>query len=332
MSLLRTRRAAVLSLVAAVLLVLAAVLAAGGCGVDKESVTTTTASGARMSPTTAAPATTVPGAASAGSDEGTPPAHSSAESIDPTVAGTLGALEAVAGQKIISDVQLEIEVERGKFQTVFDQAMMLAGRYGGYLLSSNSYSTAGNEGEDDGMRSGTVTIRVPVGSFAAAVSDATKLGILKKQTLSTQDVTEEYVDLEARIKNKEAHVDSLLSLLGKAVTVDDILRVQSVLSSAQQELEQLKGRLRFLEEHTSFATITMTIYEQGTEPLAATSWGVGSAFKDALHYLVRVFNGIIRALGVLVPTLIVLAIIGCIVYLVVRAVHRRNARREEARR
>lgn len=285
-----------------------------------------------MSPTTAAPATTVPGAASAGSDEGTPPAHSSAESIDPTVAGTLGALEAVAGQKIISDVQLEIEVERGKFQTVFDQAMMLAGRYGGYLLSSNSYSTAGNEGEDDGMRSGTVTIRVPVGSFAAAVSDATKLGILKKQTLSTQDVTEEYVDLEARIKNKEAHVDSLLSLLGKAVTVDDILRVQSVLSSAQQELEQLKGRLRFLEEHTSFATITMTIYEQGTEPLAATSWGVGSAFKDALHYLVRVFNGIIRALGVLVPTLIVLAIIGCIVYLVVRAVHRRNARREEARR
>ncbi|MCE5254683.1 MAG: DUF4349 domain-containing protein [Actinomycetia bacterium] len=307
----------------------AAVVGAAGCaGIGESEVTTTTAAMAsRASATTAGPATTTTwvegdygeedGAAVPGSSSGVYPG--------PAAGGTLTAAAAAAGQKIISDAQLEIEVETGRFQAVFDQAVLLADRYGGYLVSSTSYAS----GEDGSMKSGTVAIRVPSTSFAQALSDAAKLGTLKNESLSTQDVTEEYVDLEARIKNAEAYVASLTALLGKAETIDDSLQVQSVLSRAQEELEALKGRMRYLEEHTSYSTITMSIYEAGVEFASDEGWGVVAALEDGLHNLVKAFNAIIRGLGVLVPVLVVLAIIA---YLVYRAWRVSVRRRREAER
>ena len=177
-----------------------------------------------------------------------------------------------------------------------------------------------------------MAIRVPSKSFTQALRDAGKLGTLKNQSLSTQDVTEEYVDLEARIKNSEANVDSLVALLGKAKTVDEILQVQSVLTSAQQDLEPSKGRMRYLEEHTSYSTITMSIYEVGVEVVGSEEWGVITAFKDGAPQPGEgVQRDHPRALGVLIPVLVVLAIIAYIVYLIVRAVARRNRAREQAR-
>lgn len=310
---------------------LAALVGFAGCGAEESEVTTTAAGSYR---TTAAPATTTAGMTStpAGAvypedGDAAPDYHSSNLGIDQAMAAPLTGLEGTSGQKIISDAQLEIEVERGKFQTVFDQARLLADRYGGYLVSSSAYAS----GEEDSLKSGTVAVRVPSASFNQALGDAGKLGTLKQQSLSTQDVTEEYVDLEARIKNAEANVNSLVALLEKAKTVDEILYVRSVLTDAQGELEQLKGRLRYLDEHTSFSTITMTIYETGVEVVGSTEWGVKQAFKDGLHYIVKVFNGIIRGLGVLIPILIVLAIIAYIVYRIWRSVTRRNREREQAR-
>jgi hypothetical protein len=239
----------------------------------------------------------------------------------------LTTLEGTSGQKVIADAALDIQVEKGKFQTAFEQARLLADRYGGYLVSSESYAS----GEEDSMQSGTVAIRVPSQSLNQALNDAAKLGTLKSQQIRTQDVTEEYVDLQARITNSQANVNSLLALLAKAKTVDDTLQVQQVLTYAQQELEQLKGRQRFLDEHTSFSTLTMTIHEAGVEVKTAATWGTGSAFRKALHNLVDAINAIIRGLGVLIPVLIVLAIIGYIVYRIWRTAARRNRQREQAR-
>jgi len=309
---------------------LATLVGFAGCGAEESEVSTTAGSYR----TTAAPATTTAGMTStpAGAvypEEGdaAPDHYSSSLGIDQAMAAPLTGLEGTSGQKIISDAQLEIEVEQGRFQTVFDQARLLADRYGGYLVSSSAYAS----GEEDSLKSGTVAVRVPSASFNQALGDAGKLGTLKQQSLSTQDVTEEYVDLEARIKNAEANVNSLVALLEKAKTVDEILYVRSVLTDAQGELEQLKGRLRYLDEHTSFSTITMTIYETGVEVVGSTEWGVKQAFKDGLHYIVKVFNGIVRGLGVLIPILIVLAIIAYIVYRIWRSVTRRNREREQAR-
>ncbi len=116
-------------------------------------------------------------------------------------------------------------------------------------------------------------------------------------------------------------MEHLFALLDMAKTIDEIVHVRSIITSAQEELETLKGRMRYLEEHTSFSTISVTIYEAGVEeevvPVVEEekeSWGFVAALEDALRYLVKVFNGIIRGLGVLIPVLVVLAIIGYIVY------------------
>lgn len=318
---------------ATLVLVGTAALGVAGCGGEDEATTTGYDGRPSATPTTAAPAVSTTWAASettapGGYYDGDSPAYDpSYAGSDQALAASLNAIEAASGQKIIGDAQLEIEVEQGKFQTVFNQAMGLAGRYAGYLVSSNAYAT----GEEDSMRSGSVSIRVPSKSFNEALLDAGKLGTPKKQSLSTQDVTEEYVDLQARIKNSEANVASLLELLGKAKTVDEILYVRTVLNSAQQELESLKGRMRYLEEHTSYSTITMNIYEVGVEVVDEESWGFVAALKDGARNLVKAFNAIVRALGIIIPVLIVVGIIAYIVYLIIRAIARRNRAREEAR-
>jgi Tfp pilus assembly protein PilE len=319
----RSHKGSVFSVAILALLGLAALVGFTGCGAERADVSITAA---RPYETTAAPATTTAGASFGEEVDAVNEEYLSSRYTDRASAAALTVSEGASRQKIISDAQLEIEVEQGRFQTVFDQARLFADRYGGYLVSSSAYAS----GEEDSLKSGTVAIRVPSTSFNQALGDAGKLGTLKKQSLSTQDVTEEYVDLEARIKNSEANVNSLVALLEKAKTVDEILYVRSVLTDAQGELEQLKGRLRYLDERTSFSTITMSIYETGAVVVGSTVWGVKEAFKDGLHYIVRVFNGIVRGLGALIPILIVLAIVAYIVYRVWRSVVRRSRERKQA--
>jgi len=232
----------------------------------------------------------------------------------------LSVLQAGADQKIMANAELDIQVEAGEFQAAFDKALLLADRYGGYVLSSNSYAS----GEEDSIKSGAIAIRVPANVFAKALSDAAKLGELKRQNVWTEDVSAEYVDLQARIVNQQAYVNSILALLAKAKTVQEILTVQQTLTYAQQELEQLKGRMRYLDEHTAFSTLTLSIYETGVEATPPSEWGFGEALKDAVHNLVDAFSAVVRGLGWIVPILVILGIIGVVVYLLVRAATRKR--------
>lgn len=328
----RSRSSLIAVSVVVLIVVLAAAAGVSGCGAENE--VTTTAAGATRTTAAATATTAAPAPAyDRGDGEGAPVqvagsgySEESAASAT-TPGGALAALEGTSGQKVISDALVEIEVEAGKFEAVFDQALLLADRYGGYLVSSASYAAA----EGSGMRSGSIAIRVPATSFTKALADAGKLGVVKNRQVQTQDVTEEYVDLQARIANSDAHVKALLALLAKAKTVDDILQVQQVLTSAQQQLEELKGRLRYLDEHTSYSTLTMSIYEAGVILTASTGeWGFTQALKDAVRNLVQAVNAIVRGLGVVVPILVILAIIAYIVYRIWRAAARRR-REEEAR-
>jgi hypothetical protein len=299
-----------------VILGLVVIVGLGGCG-GAERTSTTYGGDDNMgftATTTAASETTVGQAGSDGGGQLAP--GSSAQPNVSTLAGE-------SGQKIIGDAVLDIEVASGGFQTAFTNAALLSDRYGGYMVASQSSAS----GEDGRIDAGTVAVRVPVASFSAAIADADKLGTLKNQQIKTQDVTEEYVDLQARIINSQAKLDTFRKLFDKATTINDIVNVQQVLTAAQDELEQLKGRERFLKEHTSFSTLTINIREAGVETTVATtepSWGVGKAFGDAAHNFVKAMNAIIRALGIVVPVLVVLAIIAYLVYWG----WRRNARKK----
>ena len=306
-------------------LALAAALGIGGCAASKsndEGLSPNTTYAGVM--TTAGATTTIVQPGEAGRDETSGVASLTGSGGEFT--GALTALERASSEKVISDAQLEIEVETGKFQSAFDQTLLLAGRYGGYVVGSGSQAS----GEEGTMQSGTIAVRVPAVSFSRALSDAAKLGEVKNRQVRTQGVTEEYVDLQARITNSQAHVRALLDLLARAKTVDEILQVQQVLAQAQQQLEELQGRLRYLDEHTSYSTITMAIYETGVVVTPPGEWGITKAFKDALHNLVGAVNAIVRGLGVLIPVLVVLGIIAYVVYRIWRGAVRRRRERPAA--
>jgi hypothetical protein len=322
----RTHKGWIVAGAVALVLGLAGVVGAGGCG-GSESFTETTFADSLGRDTGVADTGSVLSGEAVDESAASAPEANAAGGIDQSAGGTLAALQAGSDQKIIADATLDIEIETGKFQTAFNQALLLADRYGGYIVSSNSTAS----GEENTMKSGTVVVRVPASSFSKAMSDAGKLGEVKNQNIQTQDVTEEYVDLGARITNQQAYVNTMLALLAKAKTVDEILQVQQTLTYAQQELEQLRGRMRFLEDRTSYSTLTMNVYETGSEVSSPGEWGFVQALKDALHNLVNAFSAIVRGLGWLIPLALILGIIAYIVYVIVRAATRRSRERAQNR-
>jgi hypothetical protein len=320
---LRARRFWLAAAATVLILGSAGLVGAGGCGSDSTAEDGEGKFTGGVATTVASPPSADGGFGQEGWDE--------ASTVPTTIwaggtgSGSLTALERRAAQKVITNAQLEIEVESGQFQSVFEQALLLADRYGGYIISSSA-SASGEEGT---MQSGVIALRVPAISFDQALADASRLGTLKNRQIQTQDVTEEYVDLQARITNAEAQVKALRELLVQAKTVDEVLQVQQYLAVAQGDLESLRGRLSYLQEHTSFSTLALTIYESGVTVTPAGEWGIVRAFEDALRNLVDAVNAIIRGLGVLIPVVIVLAIIAAIVYLIWRRFSRRR-RREQA--
>ena len=206
------------------------------------------------------------------------------------------------GRKVISNAEMQVEVAEGEFTTVFARLTELPLRFGGYLVSSETSAAE----ERDAPRSGTVSLRIPSERLPEVLAAAGGLGEVKAQSVSTQDVTEEFVDIESRLKNARAQEQSLRELLARATKVEEILQVRNVLSSIQMEIEQLEGRLRYLEEHADFATLTVYAFEPGVQVALTRDWGFLRALEQAGLAFVNTINGIIVFAGGFLP----LAILG----------------------
>ena len=130
-----------------------------------------------------------------------------------------------------------------------DRITKLAEGFGGYVVSSKRWE----EGE---RLAGAITIRVPAEDFDAVMRALHELAVdVTSEDTSTKDVTEEYVDLSAKLQNLEATEEQLLRLMEKAETVEDILNVQRELSKTRGEIEQTKGRMQYLERTSATSLI-----------------------------------------------------------------------------
>jgi hypothetical protein len=130
-----------------------------------------------------------------------------------------------------------------------DEIIQLAEGHGGYVVSSRSWR------ERERLR-GTITVRVPAGDFDGAMRTLGEMAVeVTSQSTSSQDVTEEYVDLSAELKNLEATEAQLLKLMEKAEKVEDILAIQKELSRTQGNIERTKGRMQYLERTSETSLI-----------------------------------------------------------------------------
>jgi len=219
------------------------------------------------------------------------------------------------GPNIVKTGELQIRVHRGTFVEQFQKAIAIAERYGGYVQTS---STSGTK-----VRSGTMVMRVPADKFALAVGDLRLLGTVLYQEVAGVDVTAQFVDLAARLKNAEAQEASLRKLLAAAPTVDATLRVNRVLSDTELKIEELQGQLRVLQNRADLGTIHLAISEEGAEVVAPPTDQVKNppitkAFRQGVAGFLGVVFSVIVGLGYLLPVIVV----ALVAWLVVRRVRR----------
>ena len=229
----------------------------------------------------------------------------------------------VAGdRKVIKSAYIELEIEVGKFESTMFGLTNLAEQNGGFISNSQSYSDS-----EGNLTSGSVTIRIPSNKYNSILNKVKEMGTVKSTSSSGQDVTQEYTDLESRLRNYEVQEEVLLDLMKESKKVSDSLEVQRELSLVQEQIEIIKGRMQYLDDVVSFSTIDVYFHEP--EPIADAGWGFVEALKRGLRGAVRVFNWLVLAIIVTAPLWILIGTILIIVWRVIRARKRRIARKEQ---
>ncbi len=173
-------------------------------------------------------------------------------------------------------------------QEALGQVSALAGELKGYVVTSSSRY------EGDRLFA-TVTIKVPATSFDDALARLRKIASkVDSENTSGQDVTEEYTDLTAQLKNLEATEAQLLKFLDRTQNVDEALKVYRELTNIRGQIERIKGRMNYLEKSAAMSTITVNIRPQPKdEPIVKEEgWQPLRVMRDALRALVSALEGI----------------------------------------
>jgi hypothetical protein len=146
--------------------------------------------------------------------------------------------------------------------TVSDQVQRIALGLGGDILS------LAQSGSGD-SRSATLQIRVPQGRFNDALRQIRDIGDVEvvSSNIDGKDVTDQFVDLQARLKAKQDEEQRYLALLARADKIDDILKIDSVLSQVRTQIEQLTGQVNSIKARTTFSTITVQVSPVAPQPL-----------------------------------------------------------------
>jgi hypothetical protein len=225
-------------------------------------------------------------------------------------------------RKFIYDARIDLVVD--SLNGLAASLMDLVKRHGGFLAESDLASQVSTQ------RTATWRVRVPVDRFDDFVRGVSKLGEVRTSHLGSQDVTEEYFDLEARIRNKQEEEKRLLKHLTDSTgKLEDILKVESELSRVRGEVEQMQGRLRFLANRADLSTVTITATElkdyRPPEPVTLAAQ-VHTTFFRSLNALIAFGASLLLVVVALVPWLPVLIVGAFVLYAIYRASLKAEAR------
>ncbi len=209
-------------------------------------------------------------------------------------------------RKVISNGSLNLTVVNlGEAEAA---VRVILSEQGGYIQQSYSNAVGANIYWE-------FTMRIPAALFHESITKFSALGKVRTIHTSEQDVTEEYLDLDARLRVLQQEEQRLLELLKMAVTMDDFLKVEANLSRVRVSIEQTTGRMQFLDNRIDYATLTLNIQQEaGTvEPELKGFAGLGrrlaNAFRDGVNVLVDLIAGTLVFAVRALPILPILALI-----------------------
>ena len=226
-----------------------------------------------------------------------------------------------AHRQIIRNADLAVEDDDpGRAQ---QRAVAVAEKLGGFVLSTDALKSGREPGR--GEQRIDLVLRVPSDRFEAALAELRRLGRgAEREQVTGQDVTEEFIDLDARIGSERALESQLLEILKGTRSVSEMMDVHGRLADVRSEIEKMEGRRRFLDDQTALSTIRLAI--SGPAPREGRRFGdtVRSATDDLVAVSSGIVMGGVRLAGVLLPVFVMIVLPG---YAVTRAVLRRRRAR-----
>ena len=220
------------------------------------------------------------------------------------------------GNRIVRTASVDLEVGKGSLGATISRATDVVTRSKGiYVGSSTSVP-------DGGPARGEVTFRVPVPAFEPTLRELKGLGTYRGERSSTEDVTNQYVDLRGQLTAWRAQERVYLRLLSRAKSVGDVIAVQNQLREVQTNIERLQGQVDYLEDQSSFSTIALQLTEPGAGPAARPEGRLAKAWATALNGLSAMGVTALVALVWLLPV----AAAGLLVVVLVRTARRLRPR------
>ncbi len=237
-----------------------------------------------------------------------------ADSEDTSTGGrTQGLSEKQVGdRKVVKNGSLTLLVK--KAEETAAMAASIAERMGGFVQSSNIY-----EGSS-GTKSGSVTIRIPASRFDEAMAEMKKSAVeVQRENIDASDVTEQFIDLEARLKNLRAEEAQYQEIMKRAVTVENTLSVASRLHDVRGRIEQIEGQLQYLSRQVEMPLITVSLTEEADAQVFGFRWRPLVSAKQALRSMLGALTGsfdVLLAIAIYIPVIVLWLVIALVIVLV----------------
>ena len=258
-------------------------------------------------------------------------ARPAAAPAEPKPAGGLGNLTKDASstlpqqpatpRMIIRNAEMTLVVTNTRAK--LDEIAMIASDFKGFVVSQST-TQSGNDLQ------ASVTLRVEAAQLDAALSRIRKLAVeVQSENVRGEDVTAEFVDLQSQLKNLEAAEAQLQKIMEKAEKTEDVMAVFQQLTQVRGQIDQIKGRMKFLSENAAMSAIVLTLYpDRPSQPVEVAGWRPEGVAKRAIEALVSALQGLVN-LGIwlvifVAPIVLLLALPVVILARIVRAVVRRR--------
>jgi len=223
----------------------------------------------------------------------------------------------VQSRKVIYNASLNMEVKH--LPDVQENIRDLASQMGGYIVDQRM-----NE-ETKERQEGYLTVRIPQKQFQAFLSKVKPLGVkVENQSISGQDVTEEYVDLQSRLQSKKLTEKRLTQFMNEAKDTKTLLEISNELSKVQEEIEMLEGKIKYLDNQVDFSTVTINLFENkvvvpGLEKNQLNTWEkTKQQFMKSINFLVSFLSWLIVFVIGNLPVIVLLGLIGFIIFFIWR--------------
>ena len=226
--------------------------------------------------------------------------------------------EVLPQRKVSRNGSMSVTVEKAEeaVETITD----IAEQAGGFVSVARIYEIASD------IKSGHITIKVPSDKFDETIDKIKDTTIkVEREEVSTQDVTDQYIDLETRLRNYNATEDKYLEVLKKAQTVNEILDVQRELSQIRNNIERIEGQIKYMDRQVEMSTISVSLTSEADIEVFGVRWRPLTQIKQSLRALVKgsvkYVNFMIAAIALL-PLIVLWLITIAIVMLVIWKVGR----------